>query len=146
MKFSKKFGFIAAIIMTIILLLSGVLQAKEIDLKEAIDWGIRHNYDLKEIRYNIETLERNLEILDAGNAIQVNLDVTPIWNFGGGKSETSLLKLTVEKTIANDLNISADISWNENDFTDITFGEIVEGANASIQLETQIYPDSAQPT
>ena len=143
MKFSKKsFRFIAAIIMTIILLLPGVLQAKEIDLKEAIDWGIRHNYDLEEIRYNIETLERNLEILDAGNAFQVNLDVTPIWNFGGGNIETSLLKLAVEKTIANDLNISADISWNENDFTDITFGEIVEGANASIQLEKQFFPDS----
>jgi outer membrane protein TolC len=143
MKYSKKtFGFIAAIIMTIILLLPGVLQAKEIDLKEAIDWGIQHNYDLEEIRYNIETLERNLEILDTGNAIQVNLDVTPIWNFGGGNSETSLLKLTVEKTIADDLNISADISWNENDFADISFGEIVEGANASIQLEKQFFPDS----
>jgi outer membrane protein TolC len=143
MKYSKKtFGFIAAIIMTIILLLPVVLQAKEIDLKEAIDWGIQHNYDLEEIRYNIETLERNLEILDAGNAIQVNLDVTPIWNFGGGNTETSLLNLTVEKTIADDLNISADISWNENDFADISFGEIVEGANASIQLEKQFFPDS----
>jgi len=143
MKFNKKtFRFIAAIIITIILLLPGVLQAKEINLKEAIDWGIQHNYDLEEIRYNIETLERNLEILDAGNAFQVNLDVTPIWDFGGGNSETSLLTLTVEKTIADDLNISADISWNENDFADISFEEVVEGANASIQLEKQIFPDS----
>jgi len=143
MKFNKKtFRFISAIIITIILLLPGVLQAKEINLKEAIDWGIQHNYDLEEIRYNIETLERNLEILDAGNAFQVNLDVTPIWDFGGGNSETSLLTLTVEKTIADDLNISADISWNENDFADISFEEVVEGANASIQLEKQIFPDS----
>jgi len=143
MKFSKKtFWFIAAIIITIILLLPGVLQAKEINLKEAIDWGIQHNYDLEEIRYNIETLERNLEILDAGNAFQVNLDVTPIWNFGGGNSDTSLLKLTAEKTIADDLNISTEISWNENDFSDISFEGIVEDANASIQLQKQIYPDS----
>jgi len=143
MKFNKKtFRFISAIIITIILLLPGVLQAKEINLKEAIDWGIQHNYDLEEIRYNIETLERNLEILDAGNAFQVNLDVTPIWDFGGGNSETSLLTLSVEKTIADDLNISADISWNENDFADISFEEVVEGANAGIQLEKQIFPDS----
>jgi len=143
MKYHKKtFRFIAAIIITIILLLPGVLQAKEINLKEAIDWGIQHNYDLEEIRYNIETLERNLEILDAGNAFQVNLDVTPIWDFGGGNSETSLLTLSVEKTIADDLNISADISWNENDFADISFEEVVEGANAGIQLEKQIFPDS----
>jgi len=143
MKFSKKtFGLIVVIIITIILLLPGVLQAKEIDLKAAIDWGIQHNYDLEEIRYNIETLERNLEILDAGNAFQINLDVTPVWDFGGGNSETSLLKLTVEKTIADDLNISADISWNENDFADISFEETLKDANASIQLEKQFFPDS----
>jgi len=143
MKFNKKtFRFITTIIITIILLLPIVLQAKEINLKEAIDWGIQHNYDLEEIRYNIETLERDLEILDAGKAFQVNLDVTPIWDFGGGNSETSLLTLSVEKTIADDLNISADISWNENDFADISFEEVVEGANAGIQLEKQIFPDS----
>jgi len=143
MKFNKKtFRFIAAIITTTILLLPSVLQAKEIDLKDAIDWGIQHNYDLEEIRYNIETLERDLAILDADKALQVNLDVTPIWDFGGEKSETSMLKLTAEKTIADDLNISAEISWNENDFTDLSFEGIVEDINANIQLEKQIYPDT----
>jgi len=143
MKFSKKtFRFIAAIIITIILLLPSVLQAKEINLKEAIDWGIRYNYDLEEIRYNIDTLERDLAILDADKAFQVSLDVTPIWGFGGEESETSLLTLKAEKTIADDLNISADISWNENDFADMSFEGILEGTNASIQLEKQIYPDS----
>ncbi|MCJ7657360.1 MAG: TolC family protein, partial [Candidatus Atribacteria bacterium] len=143
MKFSKKtFRFIAAIIITIILLLPGVLQAKEINLKEAIDWGIQHNYDLEEIRYNIETLERDLEILDAGKAFQVSLNATPVWDFGAGKSDTGLITLTAEKTIVDDLNISTEISWNENDFADISFEGVVEGANASIQLEKQIFPDS----
>ena len=157
MKFNKKtFRFIAVIIIISIILLPSVLQAKEINLKEAVDWGIQHNYDLEEIRYNIETLERDLEILDADKAFQVNLDVIPIWSFGGKesditnedsnqssiRSETSLLKLTVEKTIADDLNISAEISWNENNFADMSFEEIIEGANASIQLQKQIYPDS----
>ena len=143
MNFNKKtFKFITAIIILSVLLLPSALEAKETDLKEAIDWGIRHNYDLEEIRYNIETLERNLEILDAENAFQVNLDITPIWNFGGENSDTSLFKLTAEKTIVDDLNISAEISWNENDFADIAFGEILEGANASIQLEKQFFPDS----
>ena len=143
MKFNKKtFRFITVIIITSILLLPSVLQAKEINLKEAVDWGIQHNYDLEEIRYNIETLERDLEILDADKAFQINLDVTPIWGFGGEESETSLLKLEAEKTIADDLNISAEISWNENDFADMSFEGILEDINASIQLETQIYPDS----
>jgi len=143
MYFNKKtFKFITAIIITSILLLPSVLHAKETDLKEAIDWGIQHNYDLEEIKYNIETLTRDLEILDAGNAFQVNLDITPIWNFGGGNSDTSLFKLTAEKTIADDLNISTEIAWNENDFADLSFEGMVEDINASIQLVKQIYPDS----
>jgi len=157
MKFNKKtFRFITVIIITSILFLPGVLQAKEINLKEAIDWGIQHNYDLEAIRYNIETLERDLAILDSNKALQINLEVTPIWALGGQesdisnedsnqsltKSETSLLNLKAEKTIANDLNISAEISWNENDFVDLSFEGIVEDVNASIQLEKQIYPDS----
>ena len=143
MNFNKKtFKLITAIIITSILLLPSVLEAKETDLKEAIDWGIQHNYDLEEIKYNIETLTRDLEILDAGNAFQVNLDITPIWNFGGGNSDTSLFKLTAEKTIADDLNISTEIAWNENDFADLSFEGMVEDINASIQLVKQIYPDS----
>lgn len=63
-------------------------------------------------------------------------------NQSSTKSETSLLNLKAEKTIANDLNISAEISWNENDFVDLSFEGIVEDVNASIQLEKQIYPDS----
>ena len=150
MNFNKKtFRFIAAIIITSILLLPGVLEAKETDLKEAIDWGIQHNYDLEEIRYNIETLERNLEILDADNALQIDLEVSPIWGFGENESSQSstgsdseLIKLKAEKTIVDDLNISAEIAWNENDFTDLSFEGMVEDINASIQLVKQLYPDS----
>ena len=143
MKFNKKtFGLITAIIVTSILLFPSVLQSKEIDLKEAIDWGIEHNYDLEGIRYSIETLERDLEILDAGKAFQVSINATPIWELGGGESNSSLLTLKAEKTIADNLNISAEISWNQDDFVDISFERVVEGANASIQLEKQIFPDS----
>ncbi|HUU88772.1 MAG TPA: TolC family protein [Candidatus Glassbacteria bacterium] len=143
MKFNKKkYRFIKFIIIASILLFPSIIQANEIDLKEAIDWGIKHNYDLEEIRYNIETLERDLEILDAGKAFQVNLGITPIWDFGEGNSETSLLNLKAEKTIADDLNISAEISWNENDFADTSLEGIIEDVNASIKIEKQIYPDT----
>lgn len=155
MKLSKKtVRFIALIVTASVLFLPSVLQAKEIDLKEAADWGIQHNYDLQEIRYNIEILERDLEILDAGKALQINLDVTPIWGFGGEESsisneygaqsstnnETSLISLKAEKTISDDLNISAEISWKENDFEEMSFEGIVEDINANIQVEKQIYP------
>jgi len=143
MKFNKKkYRFIKFIIIAGILLFPSIIQANEIDLKEAIDWGIKHNYDLEEIRYNIETLERDLEILDAGKAFQVNLGITPIWDFGEGNSETSLLNFKAEKTIADDLNISAEISWNENDFADTSLEGIIEDVNASIKIEKQIYPDT----
>ena len=141
MKFNKKkYRFIKFIIIASILLFPSIIQANEIDLKEAIDWGIKHNYDLEEIRYNIETLERDLEILDADKAFQVNLGITPIWDFGEGNSETSLINLKAEKIIADDLNISAEISWNENDFAYMSFEGIMEDFNANIQIEKQIYP------
>jgi len=152
----KIFKLIVFIVAASILLLPGIIHAKEIDLKEAIDWGIQHNYDLQEIRYNIEKLERDLKILDAEKALQVDLDVTPVWGFGGTESDTAnrsnsqssagsefqLLKLKVEKTIVDDLNISTEISWNVNDFTDLSIEGIVEDVNANIQLEKHIYPDS----
>lgn len=140
MKFNKA-TFFAAII-TSILLLPSVLQAKEIDLKEAIDWGIQHNYDLEVIKNNIDTLERDLAILDTDKAFQVSLGATPIWDFGKGLGNTSLITLTAEKTIADDFNISAEISWNKDDFADMSSGKIVSSADASIQIEKQIYPNS----
>jgi len=140
MKFNKA-TFFAAII-TSILLIPSVLQAKEIDLKEAIDWGIQHNYDLEVIKNNIDALERDLAILDTDKAFQVSLGATPIWDFGKGLGDTSLITLTAEKTIADDFNISAEISWNKDDFADMSFGKIVSSANESIQIEKQIYPNS----
>ena len=144
MKFNKIiFRFITAIIIISILLIPIVLQAKEINLKEAIDWGIQHNYDLEIIKNNINTLERDLAILETDKALQANLDVTPIWDFGKGLvGDNSLIKFTAKKTIADDFNISAEISWNENDFADMSFEGITSSASASIQVEKQIYPNS----
>lgn len=136
----KIFKFIIFVITIGILLLPGVLQAKEISLKEAVDWGIQHNYDLGEIRYNIEKLERDLEILDADKALQVNLEVAPVWDKSSTKSESKLIKLNAGKTISDDLDISAEISWDQNDFADFSFEGIVEDVNVNIQLEKQIYP------
>ncbi|HER24418.1 MAG TPA: hypothetical protein ENO17_05150 [Candidatus Atribacteria bacterium] len=141
MKFNKT-PFIVAIIIASILLFPSVLQAKDISLKEAIEWGIEHNYDLEGIRNTIDSLEQNLKILDADKAFQVDLDVTPVWDFGAEKSNSSLLTLKAEKTIADNLNISAEISWNKDDFEDMSFEGIASSANASIQVEKQIYPDS----
>lgn len=140
MKFNKAIFFAA--IITSILLIPGVLQAQEIDLNEAIDWGIQHNYDLEVIKNNIAALERDLAILDTNKALQVSLDVTPIWDFGKGQGDTSLVTFSAEKIIADDFNISADISWNKNDFADMSFEGIVSSAAASIQVEKQIYPNS----
>lgn len=141
MKFNKT-PFIVAIIIASILLFPSVLQAKDISLKEAIEWGIEHNYDLEGIRNTIDSLEQNLKIFDADKAFQVDLDVTPVWDFGAEKSNSSLLTLKAEKTIADNLNISAEISWNKDDFEDMSFEGIASSANASIQVEKQIYPDS----
>ena len=90
MKVNKKTVItMVLIVLATVLVSSSVLQAKEIELKEAANWGIQHNYDLQKIRYDIETLKRELETLDASEAFQVNLKVTPIFGFGGEESSNS---------------------------------------------------------
>lgn len=158
MKSNKKtvIAIVIIVLITVVLVFSSVLQAKEIELKEAANWGIQHNYDLQKIRYDIETLERELEILDAGEALQVNLKVTPIFAFGGEESsdstedstlsstndESNLISLTAEKSISDNLNISAEVSWKESTLSEMSFEGMVENANAVIQVDKQIYPTS----
>ena len=165
MKINKKIRrfILSFIIITPLVMgfLTSSSQAKEITLQEAIEWGVQHNYDLEEARYNIETLKRDLAILDAGKALQVNLEVTPLWGLGGEEislsdsqnskqpssgGDTNLLNLTAEKIIADDLNISASLSCKASGLTAGSLEEITEAIQANIQLEKQIYPQAYTQT
>jgi len=157
MKANKKTVIaIVLIVLATVLVFLSVSQAKEIELEEAVNWGIHYNYDLQKIRYDIETFERELEILDAGEALQVNLEVSPLFAFSGEESsdstedstlsstndESNLVSITAEKAISDDLNISAEVSWQQSALSEMSFEGIVENANAVIQIDKQIYPIS----
>jgi hypothetical protein len=147
---------IVLIVLATVLVFLSVSQAKEIELEEAVNWGIQHNYDLQKIRYDIETFKRELETLDASEALQVNLKVTPLFAFGGEESndstedstlsstndESNLVSLIAEKAISDDLNISAEVSWKQSALSEMSFEGMVENAKAVIQVDKQIYPTS----
>ena len=62
--------FILILIISITFIFTGLninVQAKEISMQEALDWGIEHNSSIKEIKDNIETIERNLDLTNLLN-------------------------------------------------------------------------------
>lgn len=80
------------------------VYSKEISPEEALQWGTLNNLDLQNLRYNIEDIQRNLEILEAGKSFQVDLSITPIWRFGG-KDNSYLIEME-EGRFAPDTKLS----------------------------------------
>lgn len=121
-----------------------MIEAKEMTLEKAINWGIEHNYDLQVIRHEIESLKNQLEILDANEKWQIDLDVKPIWYFDDEDSSDaneSQITLEATKVLPGDFNISTEISSENFNIKELSFGEIVENFNATTTIGKQIYPE-----
>jgi len=152
-RFNQKVIFLTVLFILILASGTGVIQAKELSIREAIQWGVENNYDLQNIRNSITELERNLDILDAAKSFQVDLSATPIWHFGKIEedvvemSENSFtpsaeVNLTATKVVANDVNLSAELTWESVSLNQVDFDEMLNEINANIKLAKQIYPDT----
>jgi outer membrane protein TolC len=131
-------------------------EVKEIEFKEAIKLGLKKNNELNTIRNSIAELERNLEILDAGESFQVDLDITPIWIFSSNTensdytvkmNEDSLtpsleVNMTATSQLTDDINFSTEISWESDNFYQESFSDLTNEINANLKLNKRIYPDS----
>lgn len=131
-------------------------EVKEIDLKEAIKLGLENNYELNTIRNNIAELERNLEILDAGESLQVDLDITPIWIFSnntenmnytvkanaGSLTPSVEVNMTAMRQITDDINFSSEIVWESDNLYQESFSDLTNEINANLKLNKRVYPDS----
>ncbi|MDD3632054.1 MAG: hypothetical protein PHO73_04845, partial [Atribacterota bacterium] len=74
----KKYKIIFCFLIGLLFILNfETLFAREVSLEEAVQWGVLNNLDLQNLRYNIEDIQRNLEILEAGKSFQVDLSITP---------------------------------------------------------------------
>ncbi len=131
-------------------------EVREIEFKEAIKLGLEKNYELNTIRNSIAELERNLEILDAGESFQVDLDIIPIWIFSTNTensdytvkmNEDSLtpsleVNMTATSQLTDDINFSTEISWESDNFYQESFSDLTNEINANLKLNKRIYPDS----
>jgi hypothetical protein len=129
-----------SIILLSIVFIKASVAGKEISLREAIVWGTEHNMSLREIKDNIETLERKLGIIEAGKAWKVDIisenqrtiqkDDTSI---DGGK-----ISLEVKKSFSGGLIIGSELYLEEQDWS--TFGDIEDELNFTFIAIQNIYP------
>jgi hypothetical protein len=129
-----------SIILLLIVFINISVAAKEISLREAIAWGTEHNMSLREIKDNIETLERKMGIIEAGKAWKVDIisenqktiqeDDSSI---DGGK-----ISLEVKKSFSGGLIIGSELYLEEQDWS--TFGDIEDELNFTFTAIQNIYP------
>ncbi|HOR42054.1 MAG TPA: TolC family protein [Atribacterota bacterium] len=144
---------IACFLLSLLLLsCSGILYAQEISPEEALQWGIQHNYDLQNLRYSIDDIKRNLEIIDAGNAFQVDLDITPIWSLGGKGDQNPIemeknrfapeteLSLSAKKQLAPDLSLTSKVTWQSENIAQSFPENITKEVKGNIRVDKKLYP------
>jgi len=78
--------FILFLIIFITFIFAGAnIQANEISLEEALNWGIENNSSIKEIKDSIETLGRSLDLIDTEYSFKSKISANPI--IAGGFEE-----------------------------------------------------------
>jgi hypothetical protein len=143
--------FILILIITISFIFVGAnIQAKEISLEEALNWGIENNSSIKEIKDNIETIERSLNLIDTEYGFKTKISANPIIAGGFEKqtddnsngvdegdtsSESSNgpeISLKTTKLFPNGIFLQSEISIKEED--------MIEGPNSTFSATKNLYP------
>ena len=155
-KIEKKFKitYVILYLLTIFILLSNPLTliAKELSVEEAIWWGIQNNLDLQNLRYSIEDIRRNLEIVEAGKRFQVDLTVTPIWRFSEKDNSyfveadknhftpDTKINLSAKKLLTSRLSMVGEVSWQSHNFFENANNIFSDEIKANIRLDRKIFP------
>lgn len=131
-----------------LLFLNHTARAEEISLEEAIVWGIENNSSLKEIENNLESIKRNLDILETEYGFKTQISANPIIagafeeEDDGGSSNISGtspgIKLKTTKLFSNGLTFQSEISLKEEDWFNLE--ELTEGTRRTFSLAKTIYP------
>ena len=128
------------------------IQAEEISLPDAINWGLEHNSSIRVIKDEIKTIERNLALIDTGYAPKMSLKANPIIagnSTKGGDSTSSTttsdttdttpkISLETSKIFANGLMIKSEISLKEEEIFNLE--NISENINRTVSAAKTIYP------
>jgi outer membrane protein TolC len=127
------------------------IQAEEISLPDAINWGLEQNSSIKGIKDEIKTIERNLALIDTGYAPKMSLKANPIiagnsTNVAGDNNSTTTsttttfpkVNLEISKIFANGLIIKSDIFLEEKEIFNLE--NISKNIGRTVSASKTIYP------
>ena len=150
--------FILFLIIFITFIFAGTnVQAKEISLEEALNWGIENNFSIKEIKDSIETIERSLDLIDTEYSFKSKISANPI--IAGGfeeqaddssngvdgedtssesSSSSPKISLKTTKLFPNGIFLQSEISLKEEDLFDLE--KLLEGPTSTFSATKSLYP------
>ncbi|MCG2821523.1 MAG: TolC family protein [Candidatus Atribacteria bacterium] len=142
--------FILFLIIFITFIFAGAnVQAKEISLEEALNWGIENNSAIKEIKDSIETIERSLGLIDTEYGFKTKISANPIiagdssiiTNDESNSSESSdgpKISLKTTKLFPNGIILQSEVSIKEEDWFDLE--KLSEGLDSTFSATKNLYP------
>lgn len=153
---NNSFFILFLMIFTSFILTGENVQAEEISLEEALNWGVEHNSSIKEIKDSIETIERSLNLIDTEYGFKTKISANPI--IAGGfeeqnddnsngvdEGDTSLgsisspkISLKATKLFSNGIILQSEISLKEEDFFNLE--KLSEGPDSIFSAAKSIYP------
>jgi len=132
------------------------VQAEEISLEEALNWGIENNSSIKEIKVSIENIERSLDLIDTEYGFKTKLSANPIIAGGfekqtddnsngtdegdttSGSSTSPKISMKTTKLFSNGLFLQSEISIKEEDLFDLE--KLSEGPDSTFSATKNLYP------
>jgi hypothetical protein len=144
------------IIFTSFIFTGANVQAKDISLEEALNWGIENNSSIKEIKDSIETIERSLNLIDTEYGFKTKISANPIiaggfeeqtdndstgTDDGGNNSVISngpKISLKTTKLFPNGIILQSEISLKEEDLLDLE--KLLEGPTSTFSATKSLYP------
>ena len=153
---NNSFFVLFLMVFTIFIFTGANVQAKEISLEEALNWGIENNSSIKEIKNSIETIERSLNLIDTEYSFKTNISANPIIaggfeeqtdnnSNGSDEGDTSFgssngpkISLKTTKLFPNGIILQSEISLKEEDLFDLE--KLLEGPDSTFSATKSLYP------
>ncbi len=153
---NNSFFILFLIIFTSFIFAGENVQAKDISLEEALNWGIENNSSIKEIKDSIETIERSLNLIDTEYGFKTEISANPIIAGGSDKqvddsstdidntstsSESSdgpKISLKTTKLFPNGIILQSETFIKEEDLFDME--KLLEGPTSIFSATKSLYP------
>jgi len=153
---NNSFFILCLIIFTSFIFTGANVQAKDISLEEALNWGIENNSSIKEIKNSIENIERSLNLIDTEYGFKTNISANPIIAGGSdkqadensngvdegdtssGSSNGPEITLKTTKLFPNGIILQSEISIKEEDLFDLE--KLSEGPDSTFSAAKSLYP------